>query len=131
MKSSELIGYLGENGGVVSLKREIASSVEEFARGLRIKGYCSAPIILTIENKDVPVGSGHLKRLCLGYLDGILDATDLEYTASALDICPDFKFATNDLRDMARYLSELHEMEPSEILSLVRSILQSLDMKMG
>ena len=131
MNSSQLIGYLGENGSVVSLKREIASSVEEFARGLRIKGYCSAPIILTIENKDVPVGSGHLKRLCLGYLDGILDATDLEYIASALDICPDFKFVSNDLRDIARDLSDLHKMEPSEIISFVRSTLQSLDMNSG
>lgn len=130
MKSSELVGYLGENGSVVSLKREIASSVEEFARGLRIKGG-SAPISLTFENKDVSVGPGHLKRLCLGYLDGLLDATDLEYIASALDICPEFKFATNDLKDMTNQLSELHEMESSEVLGLVRNILQSLDLKTG
>ena len=130
MNSSKLIGYLEEDGSIVRLKKEIAPSKKEFYDGLRLKGG-SAPIIISIEDKDVPVGSGHLRRLCLGFLDGILDATDLEYIASALDICPDFKFATNDLRDMARYLSELHEMEPSEILSLVRSILQSLDMKMG
>ena len=130
MNSSKLIGFLEEDGSIVRLKKEIAPSIKEFYDGLRIKGG-SAPIILTFENKDVPVGSGHLKRLCLGYLDGILDATDLEYLASALDICPDFKFATNDLRDIASDLSDLHEMEPSEIISFVRSTLQSLDMNMG
>ena len=81
MNSSELIGYLEEDGSIVRLKKEIAPSIKEFYDGLRIKGG-SAPIIITIENKDVPVGSGHLKMFCLGYLDGILDVTELEYLAS-------------------------------------------------
>jgi hypothetical protein len=130
MKSSELIRYLEEDGSIVRLKKEIASSVEEFSRGLRVKGG-SAPISLALENKEVLIGVSHLKRLCKAYLDGIIDVTELEYLASALDICPDFKFATNDLMEDIRQLSELHGMESSEVLGLVRSILQSLDMKTG
>jgi hypothetical protein len=126
MNSSELIGYLEEDGSIVRLKKEIAPFIKEFYDGLRLKGG-SAPIIITIENKDVPVGPGHLKRLCLGYLDGILDVTELEYIASALDISPDFKFSTNDLRESIRELSDLHESESSEVLRFVRSILQSID----
>jgi hypothetical protein len=55
MNSSKLIGYLEEDGSIVRLKKEIAPSIKEFYDGLRLKGG-SAPIIITIEDKDVPVG---------------------------------------------------------------------------
>jgi len=124
MKSSELVRCLDVDGGIPKLKQKMAVSIKEFSYGLRVKGG-SAPISLAIENKEVLVEVIHVKSLCKAYLDGTIDAMELEYVASALDICPDFKFVTDNLREIIRNLSELHQMEPSEIPVFVKGILQS------
>jgi hypothetical protein len=104
-------------------EKKIAPFIKEFSDGLQVKGG-SAPIILTIENKDVPVRSDEIRRLCLGYLNGTLNATEIEYLVSALDICPDFKFETDDLRELARELSDLHAMDTSEVVEFVKTTIQ-------
>lgn len=76
MKSSELVGYLKANASIGTLKKRIAHFIKEFSAGLQVKGG-SAQIILTIENKDVHVRPDEIRRLCLGYLDGTLNATEL------------------------------------------------------
>jgi hypothetical protein len=123
MTSSQLIAYLEQKGAVVRLKKEIAPYINEFVRGLEIGGG-SAPVYLTMENKEVFVGAGHVRNLCKAYLDGIFNASEIEYLASAMDICPDFQFETSELRESIRYLSELHyrDIEPSKVSELVKSI---------
>ena len=123
MKSSELVGYLKANASIGTLKKRIAPFINEFSDGLQVKGG-SAPIILTIENKDVHMRSDKIRRLCLGYLDGTLNATEIEYVASAFDICPDFKFETDDLRELTRELSDLHAMDMSEVVEFVKTTIQ-------
>jgi hypothetical protein len=123
MKSSELVGYLKENASIGTLKKMIAPFIKEYSDGRQVRGG-SAPIILTIENKDVHVESGDIRNLCLGYLDGTLNATELEYIASALDICPDFKFETDDLKELTCELSDLHEMDTSEVIEFVKTTIQ-------
>jgi hypothetical protein len=123
MKSSELVSYPKENASIGTLKKRIASFINEFSDGLQVKGG-SAPIILTIENKDVRVRPDEIRRLCLDSLDGTLNATELEYVASALDICPDFKFETDDLRELTRELSDLHAMDTSEVVEFVKTTIQ-------
>jgi len=117
------VGSLKENASIGTLKKRIAPFINEFSDGLQVKGV-SAPIILTIEKKDVHVRSDEIRRLCLGYLDGTLNATELEYVVSALDICPDFKFETEDLRELTRELSDLHAMDPSEVVEFVKTTIQ-------
>jgi len=63
------VGSLKENASIGTLKKRIAPFINEFSDGLQVKGV-SAPIILTIEKKDVHVRSDEIRRLCLGYLDG-------------------------------------------------------------
>lgn len=65
-----------------------------------------------------------IRRLCLDYLDGTLNATELEYVASAFDICPDFTFETDDLRELTRELSDLHAMDTSDIVEFVKTTIQ-------
>jgi hypothetical protein len=117
------VGYLKENASIGTLKKRIAPFINEFSDGLQVEGG-SAPIILTIKNKDVHVRSDEIRRLCLGYLDGTLNATELEYVVGALDICPDSKFEMEDLRELTRELSDPHEMDTSEVVEFVKTTIQ-------
>jgi hypothetical protein len=128
MKSSELVDYLRENGRIDDLKKRIAPALKEFSDGLQVKGG-SAPIILTIENKDIYVGSDEIKRLCMGYLDRTLNAIELGYVASAFDICPDFKFEADSLKEMISELSDSHMFEAPEVDKFVKTVVQSLENK--
>ncbi len=117
------MGYLKENASIGTLKKRIASFIKEFSYRLQVKGG-SAPIILPIENKDVYVRPDEIRKLCLDSLDGTLNATRLKYVASTLDICPDFKFETDDLREQTRELSDLHAMDTSEVVEFVKTTIQ-------
>ena len=65
-----------------------------------------------------------IRRLCLDSLDGTLNATELEYVASILDICPALKFETDDLSELTRELSDLHAMDTSEVVEFVKTTIQ-------
>jgi hypothetical protein len=91
MKSSELIGLLSslENGS--DLKAAIQTAIPAFRKGLAERGR-SAPVDIQDVGRRFEVRHEHIQNLCRWYLDGDINAIELEYVASILDLSEAFHF---------------------------------------
>lgn len=76
----------------------------EFRRGMAELGR-SMPVYIETTESELIVTATHLDRLCQEYLDGHLDEVELEYVASALELCPDFRCVSSAIEDAVFYLA--------------------------
>lgn len=83
------------------------------------------PIYIGATGKDLLLTAAHVERLCQEYLDGHLDEVELEYVASALELCPDFRCASPAIDEAVFFLADSVANGPITPKS-VREILQML-----
>ena len=76
----------------------------EFRRGRAERGR-SSPIIVQSEGLDLLVTEIHVEHLCEEFLRGNLDASELEYITSALELCSDFRCASAAVEEALFLLS--------------------------
>jgi hypothetical protein len=70
----------------------------EFRRGRAERGR-SCPISVESEGLELLVTEAHLEHLCQEFLQGHLDAVEVEYVSGALELCPDFRCASPTVQE--------------------------------
>jgi hypothetical protein len=124
MRSSELHALLDRPDDIGGLRTAISSAMPAFRRGLAERGR-SAPIVVESEGANLLVTEAHVAHLCEQFLTGDLDEAELEYVASALDLCPDFRCASSAVESAVFSLADPVANGPITRDS-VRELLQSM-----
>jgi len=105
MRSSELFEILDSAEEVSALRQAIAPAMPAFRAGLQLRGG-SAPIEVKTEGREFRVTEAHVRKLCEEYLAGRLDAAELSYVATALELSPDFVMASEGIEEAISLLSD-------------------------
>jgi hypothetical protein len=121
MHSLELYNLLGGSDNAGKVKLAIADAIPEFKRGLSERGR-SAPIKIISDNRSFVIQETHLSNLCSWYAQGQIDDIEIEYIASALDICSDYEFADAHIEDAIKSLSDFM-YDGRDTLKIVQKIL--------
>jgi hypothetical protein len=124
VRSSELFELLEsdeESGGIRQL---LAADMPEFRAGLERRGSV-APVRLRTEGIDLPISEPHVRRICEEYLAGRLDEQEVEYVATALELCPDFRMVSEAVEELVFRLSSPAANGPLS-REVVEAILRSL-----
>ncbi len=64
-----------------------------------------APVAVDCDGALLIVAAEHLATLCDAFLNGHLDAVELGYLATALELAPDFQFVSERIEDITSLLS--------------------------
>jgi hypothetical protein len=78
--------------------------MSEYRYGLAEKGR-SCPVVIRSDGSLLVVAASHLEALCEAFLDEQIDAVELDYLASALELAPDFQFVSEEIEDFTSFLS--------------------------
>jgi hypothetical protein len=122
VRSSELFALLESGEEVGAIRQLIAADMPAFRAGLGGRGGV-APVRIQTEGVDLPITETHVRAICEEYLAGRLDEQEVEYVATAIELCPDFRMVTEAVEDWVSVLSESASNVSREV---VESILRSL-----
>jgi hypothetical protein len=102
--ASNLLAFL-ERVDIPAIQLAIAPDLAAFRRGLQERGR-GAPVALHADQSGLIVTARHLLCLAEARLSGALDAAELMYVATALELSPSFRFESESVRDVAQVLAE-------------------------
>jgi len=124
VRSSELYDLLDRPDDVGGLRTAISGAMPAFQRGRAERGR-SSPIVINSEGLDLLVTGAHLAHLCEEFLQGQLDALELEYIGTALELCPDFRCASPAVEEALFLLSTPvanGPLTPESVREIIRSL---------
>ncbi len=124
MRSSELHSLLDRSEDAGGLRAAISSAMPAYRRGLAELGR-SAPVVLESEGITLLVSEANIVHLCQQFLVGQLDEVELEYVASAIVLCSDFRCASEVVESAVFLLSDSVVNGPTTSES-VRELLQAI-----
>ncbi len=104
MKARDLYQHLSTPNNGEALREAIAEAIPAYRSRLAELGR-SAPLDIECDGALLVIAAPHLTRLCEAYLARHLDAVELSYIATALDLAPDFRFVSDMIEEFAFLLS--------------------------
>lgn len=105
MKARDLYEKLSASDPSTALREAIAPAMPAYRYGLAERGRV-APVVIESDGALLVIANEHLANLCEIFMAGHLDAVELGYVATALELAPDFQFVSGQIEDIAGLLAE-------------------------
>jgi hypothetical protein len=111
------------NGG--ALREAIAPALPAYRHGLAERGR-SCPVVIQCDGSFLTIAASHVAALCEAFLDEQLDAVELGYVATALELAPDFHFISDEVQECTFFLSspEVNGSAANESVSTILRVLR-------
>jgi len=125
MLARDLYQLLSDPGNGAALREAIAEAMPAYRHGLAEKGR-SCPVAVQSDGSLLVISASHLVALCEAFLDEQIDAVELDYLATALELAPDFQFVSEDVEDITSFLSSQEANGPAttEVVTKILRILR-------
>lgn len=105
MTSSELFNYLSGEIPAIVIKEKISTVVAQWAT-LKLKKGTSLDIDMAVGSDKIwNVFSNHLEHLLKDFIEGHLNALEVEYLASCLELCEDFQISDQNVIEVVSVLA--------------------------
>jgi hypothetical protein len=120
----DLYELLGARELTAGLRAAIAPAMPEYRRGLAERGR-SCPVFIISDGSLLVLAASHIERLCIAFLNGEIDESELSYIATALELAGDFQFVSREIEECAFFLSTPEANGPP-LQELVPAVLRAL-----
>jgi hypothetical protein len=125
MLTRDLYQLLSDPGNGAALREAIAEAMPAYRLGLAEEGR-SCSVAVESDGSLLVIAASHLVVLCEAFLDEQIDAVELDYLATALELAPDFQFISEDVEDITSFLSSQEANGPvtTEVVTKILRILR-------
>lgn len=103
-----MISFFEGDALIGVLKREISAEIEEFRPGLAKKG-ASTPVTVIEDVQRFEVNSAHVRRICEEFVADRLEAIELVYVLTAIELASCFEFSSEGLEEIVARLTDTSE----------------------
>jgi hypothetical protein len=123
VRSSELIALLESEDEIGALRQAIAADMPAYRRGHEVGG--SSPIHVSWGERSVQITLRHVGQICKEFLAGRLDRLEMTYLMTALELCPDFEIASEELADIIGGLADVL-IDEADVRRQAEEVLRSI-----
>jgi hypothetical protein len=124
MKLSTINDYFNNILSANALHDKLKNVLHEYRKKIHIRGI-SIPIQI-VENVTISIGYKQVRRVCLSYLDGELDAIEVQWICDVLTLSSFVHFENENTMLIIEKLTDSDLINKNSMDSVVNSILISL-----
>ena len=118
MRARDLYRLLSSAEGGASLREAIALAIPAYQQELAESGR-AASIVMECDADLLPIAAMHLMVLCEAFLAEQINAVELGYIATAIDLVPDFHCVSKMTEEVTHLLST-KEPNPEAVTAVLR-----------